>query len=142
MQTEIKAPSGKMYNLAPLALEDIIDLKAYCQYLPWHTLYEHKDQFPNGYIDKQLDRIFDDCAKQTVTEADIDKHVSTLEGARELLYLSLRRNHDNLTRAEAGTILTLDNFQDIVKRLLVLSGMWEEGDKKPNPTKPTRRRSK
>ncbi len=133
MQTQIKAPSGKMYNLSPLTVEHLIQLKAYCQYAPFHTLYEHRDDFPEEFVKPELERVFQECGTKTVTEEDIDQYAATLEGARELLYLSLKQNHDSLTKQECGSILTIGTFREIVERLMVLSGVQNKDKKKAPP---------
>jgi len=135
LQTEIKAPSGKMYNLSPLTVDDICELKHYCQYMPYRQLYDHREEFPESIVGPQLDRLFDECSKKPVTEADIENHISTIEGARFLLYCSLRHNHEKLTMKEVGDLLTISNFQSIVKQLLMLSGLWQETTSKKNPPK-------
>jgi hypothetical protein len=53
-----------------------------------------------------------------------------------LLYLSLRKHHPQLTRQQAATLLTDDNFTDVRRGILELNGyVFFEAKKKP-PTAP------
>jgi hypothetical protein len=49
-----------------------------------------------------------------------------MEGARELLFLSLKKNHEKITREMCGNILSIGNLEGVVKKLLILSSLWAD----------------
>ncbi len=122
----ITTDSGKAYNLSKLTVKDMIEFKSSLRYAKWHELNNIRDQFPPEMVEKELDNLFHACANKTVTEGDIESNAFALEGASYLLWLSLKKNHEKITKDECAEILTIHNLEPIIKKLLMLSGMWEE----------------
>jgi len=122
----ITTDSGKEYNLSRLTVKDMIEFKSSLRYAKWHELNNIKEQFPPDMVEKQLDRLFEECSSQKVSEDDIESNAFALEGASYLLWLSLRKNHEKITKEECAEILTVGNLEGIIKKLMILSGMWQD----------------
>ena len=126
MIEQITTDDGKVWSLSKLTVGDITEFKGFLRYARWHELNALKDQFPKEIVQQQLDDLFKECAKKTVTDEDISNNAFALEGATYLLYLSLRRNHQGIAREECNEILTVANLEETITKLLTISGMWKE----------------
>jgi len=126
MIEQITTEDGKVWSLSKLTVGDITEFKGFLRYARWHELNALKDQFPEDIVKEQLDRLFKECAQKTVSDDDISSNAFALEGATYLLYLSLKRNHQGITREQCNEILTVNNLEDTITKLLTISGMWKE----------------
>jgi len=126
MIEQITTDDGKVWSLSKLTVGDITEFKGYLRYARWHELNAMKEQFPEEIVKQQLDNLFKECAEKVVSDEDFSSNAFALEGASYLLYLSLRRNHQGITRQECNEILTVNNLEDTITKLLTISGMWKE----------------
>lgn len=126
MIEQIAAPGGKSYNLSTLTVQDLIAFKSFLKYASWHGLYNIRHEFPEEMVNNQLEKLFEDCANVKITEDDMNTSAFAIEGARELLYLSLKKNHEDITREDCGNILSIGNLEGTIKKLLTISNLWEE----------------
>lgn len=138
MDSQIIAANGKVYNMSPITLGDMNKFRSYCQFREWHLLYEVKDQFPEDQIQPLLTSKLEECAKKPVTAELIDELSFSTDGAIYLIWLSLSRNHDNITRKEVADLVTVKTLNDVVERLFLISGFITPG----KPSKPTESKKK
>lgn len=102
---------GKEYTFTELTLGDYADFEEYVREQKRNRIIELAKAIP-GSVTKDLLAALNAPPTEKETEAEM----STIGGARYILYLALRKHHD-ITREQAADLLSLDDLADVMSQI-------------------------
>ena len=135
---------GKLYHLSKFRQADIIEFHKWVQYKPYFDFLSLKSQIDPALHNEQSRAILMDCSKKSKQQIndEAEQWQPTIEGGTHLIYLSLKRNHPELTAEHVSDIITTDNMEEVLQLLNVMNsvaGIPLNEDKKKgiaNPSTP------
>lgn len=135
----------KVYKLCALTFKD------FAEYVLWYQFKELRDA---EYATKNLDdsikepilkEAYSNCVKKCFIwkdehgvdqkaplsweQSEVQESLNSVEGIAYQLFLSLRHNHPDVTEQLADEIVTLQTYQQILGKILIVQGLSPEENK-------------
>ena len=106
---------GNTYNFSALTYADFAEIENYVKFREYHELA--------GKIDDKdiLMKVMDRCLEKTITPDELDKEMNSLNVQLFLLYLSVNKQHHDLTLGKLGELVTIKSSQTITEQLMKIS---------------------
>lgn len=132
---------GKDYKLSALTFRDFADYILWYQFAELRAAKIQVADFPPEIKNKILEEAYNKCVNKKYIDAEgkshplswelpeIQESLNSLEGIAYQLYLSLRREHPEVTEKIADEICTLQTYQDILGKILIVQGIKPDEDK-------------
>jgi len=130
--TKTYPANGKEYVLSELSYADWQSLAKYMQYRPYYQMKKDAQDIPE--LESLLPETLKECANNKVSLMDIDGKDFGPDIVTEMVYLSLRKYHQSISREDVDGLVSLKNQEELLTIVMELSGI-PEGDDNPNPTK-------
>lgn len=133
--------AGKEYLLSPLADGDYSEFMMWVKAMIMQLARDNLGDLPQNERDMLLKYAFDTCKGLTVHSREVLSAMSTVDGAARLLWLSLRRKHEDLTHEKVVSLMTdSQTLQYAMEQVDVLNELSqgdssgdEDESKKKNP---------
>lgn len=137
----LKGKDGKEYQLSPTEFGDLIALATSLQWQSWRQFQSIKGTIPDDVFESTSERIYKECLARHVepfSENNVE-YSKSLEGKMYLVFLSLKRNHPEMTYAKMIEIF--DN--KVAEQLTAMSSgtVTEDDQRGPSKKKGVRARS-
>jgi len=141
LATAAKAPfiishGGREYRLAPLELADLAEFEQWMTIAPYEAAKRQMEALGDSLTPEARTMILTTAqakaADCSMSSPEYMRTMSSVQGTCYMLWLSLRKEHPDITRAEAGALINLDNLAEWQERLDRVSGL--SGDDEENPT--------
>ena len=132
MEQSFKGADNKHYNLSPLTLGDLRKFVSFVQYKPWQDFQDLKERLEPDDFKQESQKLLHECAQKRLSESspEVQDAMGTVDGASQLLFYSLKRNHPTLTAEDVGEIITLQNLDEVSDKISVISGLAPSAKKK------------
>ena len=138
--TASKAPfifvvGGREYQLAPTEIADLGEFEKWLEVRPFEAARKQMKAL-GDMLTPEATSIILEGAQKAADNSAIDtlsyaQRMASLEGTIYMMWLSLRKNHPDITREEVGAFVTIDNLQEWQDRLDQVTGMVDADE---NPT--------
>lgn len=119
---------GKKYKASPLTIGDLAEFESSIK-------SERLKVFMEGTAEKLLPeertKIITDLCSQGIEEAEVVRQMTTLNGARYLLWRSLSKHDKKLTLDDVSNLVSMDNLLEITTIVQSLGGTEAENPPKP-----------
>ena len=141
LATAAKAPftishEGHEYRLAPLELADLAEFEQWVSIAPYEAAKRQMEALGDALTPEAQTMILQTAqakaADCSMSSPEYMRTMSSVQGTCYMLWLSLRKEQPDITRAEAGALINLDNLSEWQERLDRVSGL--AGDDEENPT--------
>jgi len=125
MDDSIRGTDNKIYHLSPLTLGDTTAFTRFAQYRDWQNFQKLRDDLPPDVFATESQRLLIEASKRhwNETTPEVRDVAMSVEGSIYFLYLSLRRNHPDLSLDQVADLLTIETVKDASDRLAALSGL-------------------
>lgn len=126
--TEFEGVDGKTYRLSPIGFKESAEYLIWLQFKPWELFKATCKGLPPEDVKEMGKSIYKECfeRKLSITSKEVLESFSTLDGIAEQIYLSLRMCHPELSRNDISKIVTPGNYEEIMNKLDIISGMVPE----------------
>jgi hypothetical protein len=130
---------GTYYKLAPLSFKEMAEYVLWYQYSELERQQIVTKPLPSDVRDRILLETHEKCRNKVWRYTDehgankeaplswetpvVQESCNTLEGIREQIYLSLKVNHPEMTKDLACKIVTIENYQNLLNRLMTAMGI-------------------
>ncbi len=125
---------GKSYWLTPFELEDMGEIVKKLTTIPFEDMARQMEALGDKLTDALSEQMLAH-AQRIADESHVgsprfEGHLGTVAGVSEMLFLSLRRNHPDITRKEAVGMVTVKTL-DFWRRSLDSATGFEDDDSDP-----------
>ena len=115
---------GKEWRLSPLSLGDFAEFDAWAEEQFWRKTEKRVARMPEGLRDRLLEQAYERLGDGGVS---VDA-MMTVAGTARLVWLSLRRQHSDVTPEQTAELVTLGNRKQVQATLDQLNGLRKKND--------------
>jgi len=118
---------GKIWRMSPIEPMDLGELETHLQKLPFERMRDRVESLGDACTEELRARMYEtavaEAEKLTYTSYAAAKFMNSIPGVAFLLWLSLRKNHQDLTLKDCTRMLTLKNLDQFKEKLDEVSGL-------------------
>lgn len=107
----VRLADGREYVFSPLTIGDLEEFARYARYSHLRDVEEQTRGIPEAIRKYLVDRAYERCAQMVGDE--IRSVMKSLEGARYMFWLSLRKEHPEVTLANVGSLISPQSLEAI-----------------------------
>jgi len=120
---------GAEYFLSPLSLGDFAEFDAWAEEEFWRRTQERVARMPEGLRERLLEKAYERLGDGDVS---VDA-MMTVAGTARLVWLSLRREHPDVTPEQTAELVTLETRKRVQATLDRLNGLREKEEGSADP---------
>ena len=133
MDFSFQGSDNKRYHLAELTLGNIAtDLPLWVQFRAYEKFKLMKDKLPPDLYEQESTRLLLECSKLNydANSPEVNKYLNGMEGACYMIYLSLKKNHTDISFEQVQELITMNNLPEVQIKIAVLAGETDEATAK------------